>query len=418
MPTQPANCLQLDDTASENAMTLELFPEFPREIRTTSALPCPNFAIIEEAKRAIVKTRERYRQSQRRSRGSRSAFEAGVEAANHPSNIPAATAGTIETYQRRGQSLFARYRREVAYSLETSDLDPVDFVIWLEGVQPFWNDSTWRGNRQAASALIQTIPHANRQEALALLESIGGNQSLFSNASSSEASVACQIEYARYVKIRQALRLQSRSEVASWATDWMLVGVHVGLHPEEWRLTDIEQIPDHAEGEKFWLHVFNARIPETRLAASFRTIDLSDVSVEVRGAVERLVTLARDWTLAETFTVHKSEVSTLLQQTAAILFPRMNLNFTLDTLHHQFVANMKRLCQDEKLSALVGEMFIDKRASNYTNRRRAWDDEHITEIPLPFERDVSRFRRSLAIFEEHRALRALRDQYNQRRNER
>jgi hypothetical protein len=96
----------------------------------------------------------------------------------------------------------------------------------------------------------------------------------------------------------------------------------------------------------------------------------------------------------------------------------MNLNFTLGTLHHQFVANMKRLCQDEKLSALVGEMFIDKRASNYTNRRRAWDDEHITEIPLPFERDVSRFRRSLAIFEEHRALRALRDQYNQRRNER
>jgi hypothetical protein len=79
---------------------------------------------------------------------------------------------------------------------------------------------------------------------------------------------------------------------------------------------------------------------------------------------------------------------------------------------------MKVQYQDEQLSALVGEMFIEKRASNYANRRRAWDDEHITEIPLPFEHDVRRFRRSLAIFEEHRALRALRDQYNQRRNDR
>jgi hypothetical protein len=55
------------------------------------------------------------------------------------------------------------------------DLNPIDFVIWLEGVRPFWNDSTWRGNRQAAEALIRTIPHANLEEALAVLQSICEN---------------------------------------------------------------------------------------------------------------------------------------------------------------------------------------------------------------------------------------------------
>ena len=147
MPIELAKSLQLDNPESENATTLDLFPEAPKEIRFPGELPSPNFAIIEEAKRSIVQTRQRYCQSQRRSRWNRGAFDAGVEAVDHAGNIPAATAGMIETYQRRGLSLFARYKREVAYGLETSDLDPVSFVIWLEGVRPFWNDSTWRGNR-------------------------------------------------------------------------------------------------------------------------------------------------------------------------------------------------------------------------------------------------------------------------------
>jgi hypothetical protein len=377
-------------------------------------LPQPNFAVIEEAKSAIADAQQRYRQGQRRSRLTRDSFRAGAEAVHHPGRISTATAATIETYQRRGRALFARYKRERAYNLEMDDVDPLDFVVWLEGISPFWNDATWRGNRQAAAAFIKTVPHHNLHEALAVLESIRGDQSSFADASSSESLVASQMEHTHFNKILQALRLQSRSEVVSWAVDWMLAGVHVGLHPDEWRLTDIEQRPDHPQGETLWLHVFNSRVPETRLNYAFRTIDLSKFSIEARRAVERLATLARGWTLDGTFVLRKSEVSKLLSQTAGLLLPRMKLHYTLDSLRHQFIANMKTVYRHEKLSALLGEMFVDARASNYSNRSRAWDEKYITEIPLPLEVEVRRFRRSLSIFRERRTFHALRANYNQR----
>jgi hypothetical protein len=404
---------QLRSALSE-AAKLEPFPENPNGTEPHPALPRPNFAIIEEVKLAIADRQQRYRQGQRRSRLTRDAFEAGADAVDLPGRISVATAGTVETYQNRGRSLFARYKHERAYNLEMDDIDPLDFVIWLEGVRPFWNDATWRGNRQAAAAFIRTVPHNNLQEALAVLESIRGDHSSFADPPSSEALVASQMEHTHFNKILQALRLQSRGEVTSWAIDWMFAGVYVGLHPDEWRLTDIEQRPDHPQGETFWLHVFNSRVPETRLNGSFRTIDLSKFSIEARRALERLVKLARGWTLDGTFIVRKSEVSKLLSQTAAPLFPRMTLHYTLDSLRHQFIANMKTVYRHEELSALIGEMFIDDRASNYINRRRAWDDGYISEVPLPLEADVSRFRRSLAIFRERRTFRALREQYKQR----
>jgi hypothetical protein len=130
--------------------------------------------------------------------------------------------------------------------------------------------------------------------------------------------------------------------------------------------------------------------------------------------VERLAKGTLEWALAGKFAQRKNEVSKLLRQTADLLFSRMELHYTLDSLRHQFIANMKTVYRREELSALIGELFIDDRASNYVNRRRTWDHENITEIPLPLEDQVRRFRGSLAIYEDRRALRALREKYNQR----
>jgi hypothetical protein len=421
--TASANQLRVDGDAFD-AVEFDPFPE-PRNW-TGTHLPSPKFADIEKAKLAIAATQQRYRQDQRRSRLRREAFEAGAEAVDRIGRISTATPATIETYQHRGRSLFARYKHEMANRLEMDDLDPLDFVIWLEGVRPFWNDATWRGNRQAADAFIRTIPHHNLDKALAVLQSIRGNQQPFANdpssepslpnAPSSETAIASQMEYPHFQKILKALRLQSHCEIMGWTEDWILAGIHVGLHPDEWRLTDIEQRPDHPQGEKFWLHVFNARVSDTRLAGSFRTIDLSKLSVDTRGAVERLVKLARGWTLDGTFVLRKSEVSKLLTETADIRIPRMTLSYTLETLHHQFIANMKTVHRHEKISALIGEMFIDDRAPNYSNRRRAWNSDYI-EVPVPLEVDINRFQRSLAIFRERRSLRALREQYHRRKKD-
>jgi hypothetical protein len=422
-PVDPDQIVGTDGTDANNALSslsmisdpVDFDPFSEPGNGTAVHLPSPSFADIEKAKLAIAVTQQRYREDQRRSRLRRDAFEAGAEAVDRPGRIIAATSDTIETYQRRGRSLFARYRREMANRLEMDDLDPLDFAIWLEGVRPFWDDATWRGNRQAADAFIRTVPHYNLEEALAVVQSIRGNQSPFVTAPSSETSVASRMEYAHFRKILNALRLQSRSEIVGWTEDWILAGIHVGLHPDEWRLTDIEHRPDHPQGEKFWLHVFNARVFSTSHVGSFRTIDLSNLSVDTRGAVERLVKLARGWTLDGTFVLRKSEVSKLLIETADTLFS-MKLHYTLESLHHQFVANMKTIYRHEEVSALIGEMFVGDRASNYRNRRRAWDSDYI-EVPVPLEMDVSRFRRSLAIFRERRSLRALREQYHRQKKD-
>lgn len=402
-----------DPASGQSAIKRSAPLEDARERRVRHAPPQPNFDLIEKAKKAIADTKRRYRHEQRYSRLMRHTFKAGAEAVDHPDRISTATVGTLETYQQRGRSLFARYRRERAYYLAQDDVDPLDFVIWLQGVRPFWRAATWRGHRQAAAAFIRTVPHSNLHEALAALESIAGDQSTFLDAAPNEELAASQIDYTHFGKILRALRLESRGEAMSWTMDWMSAGVHTGVRPDEWRLVDIEQRYDSG-GEKFWLHVFNSRVDDTRLASSYRTIDLSRLSLEARRAVERIAERAREWTLDGSFVAHKSEVSKLLSRTADLLFPRMKLHYTLDSLHHQFIANMKVVYgqKHEILSALIGEMFIDDRPSNYSNRRRAWDD--VTEIPFPLAEDVSRYGRSLAIYREHRDLRGLCERYKSR----
>ncbi len=221
------------------------------------------------------------------------------------------------------------------------------------------------------------------------------------------------MDHSHFWKILKGLRLHARGKLVARAEDWISAGIHVGLHPDEWRLTDIEQRSDRAGGTKFLLHVFNARVLDTKVGGSFRTIDLSNLSDDTRGAVERLVRRAREWTLKGTFALRKSEVSKLLTQTAHTEIPRMTLDYTLESLHRQFIANMKEIYPYEKISALIGQLFIGDRAPNYSNQRRAWHRDHI-EVPVPLEVDVSRFRRSLAIFQERRPLRALQEQYRQR----
>jgi hypothetical protein len=125
-------------------------------------------------------------------------------------------------------------------------------------------------------------------------------------------------------------------------------------------------------------------------------------------AVARMTDRARQWTLAGEFAQKKSEVSRLLATTSEKLFGRMKLRYDLDSLRHQFVANMKPVCGREHISALIGELFVDDQPANYSNRRRAWGDEGVVEIPIPLKEDVERFRRILEIFEERLVLRRLR----------
>jgi hypothetical protein len=393
----------------------QTFPEQPEDSGEqeafAAALPRPNFPAIEKAKLAIAQTQQQYREDQRRCRLAQGSMDAEAGSLLHSG--PTVSTATVDTYLHRGRLYFRRYQRETTPDLRMEDLDPIDFVTWLDGVKEFWTPSTWRSNRQSATAFVGAIPHENRQEALAVLHAMRKHASR--NETAIHVTEASLIKHQHFQKILKALPLQSRSQTGCWLTDWMIAGVHTGLRPDEWSLTDIEEQPNHPQGEKFWLHVFNVHVTETRLANSFRTIDLSNLSIETRRAVSRLSNVAREWTLAGKFAHRKSAVSGLLRTTGRQLFPRMQLHYTLDSVHRQFIANMKTIYGREEISALIGELFINQRLNDHANHRPSWETERITEIPVPPDRLVLRFRRSLAIYEQRRALHMLRKQYDQRK---
>ena len=409
----PTDALELSFGAEE---------AFPQNLGwNANDVPLPNFDRLGEAIAAIDQAREDTRTSQRRSRKARGAFTGDDEAMDSPGRIPKPTTDTLSVYRERGRGLFERYRREEQLYVSIQDVGPRDFAIWLLGVRPFWIESTWRANRIAACTFIRSVPHQQSDEALALLESSIGRRPLyqFRSPTAEVADVrsvtACRMNYDHLKKIQRALpRLHPRSEVVFWLNDWLVAGLFTGLGPDEWSVTELARRPGETSAEHFWLHVINAHATQAGHRGSYRTLDLSGFSLETRGAVARLADRARQWTLAGKFAQRKSEVSKLLETTSKTLFPRMDLRYDLESLQHQFVANMITVYGREHISALIGELFIDDQPANYTNRRRAWRDEQIVEIPVPLKDDVERYRRILAIFDERRVLRRLREKSTKR----
>lgn len=404
--------------AGEPAVAVSFSAEeaFPRDLRwRANDVPHPDFKRISKAKAAIEQIREKSRKSQRCSRKARGAFAGDDEATATPKRIPDATAATLLVYIRRGHGLFERYRHEErlgALDVLKEDLDPSDFVIWLLGVRPFWSESTWRANRIAASTFISSLPHERCGEALALLESGIGRRPLYQYRSTAgeaadiPSATACRMDHDHLKKIRRALPLLRRHrKAARWLDDWLVAGLFTGLRPDEWSLAEVQRRPNEAASGRFWLHVVNANATEVGHRGSYRTLDLSGFSAAAGNAVARMASRGRQWTLKGCFAQRKSEVSRLLGTTSEALFGRMKLRYDLESLQHQFVANMKRVYRREQISALIGELFIDDQPTNYTNRRRAWANQEIVEMPIPIEDDVRRFHRILEIFEVRRVLR-------------
>ena len=103
----------------------------------------------------------------------------------------------------------------------------------------------------------------------------------------------------------------------------------------------------------------------------------------------------------------KSTISKLLERTGRELFPRMQLRYTLDSLQHQCIANAQTRCGRPEVSAILGDLFVGESSRNYSHRRRAWDDSHITAIPEPMKESVLRFGRILKMYDDRKALRAM-----------
>lgn len=70
----------------------------------------------------------------------------------------------------------------------------------------------------------------------------------------------------------------------------------------------------------------------------------------------------------------------------------MESRYTLDSLHHQFVANMKTIYTREQVAALVGDTSFLTQASSTGKKRIPWDAEHISERPMPVQRQLAQIK--------------------------
>jgi hypothetical protein len=122
-----------------------------------------------------------------------------------------------------------------------------------------------------------------------------------------------------------------------------------------------------------------------------------------------MVNRSEQWAREGTTARHQSEVAKALDDICAEIFPDRRIRFSLFTVRHQFIANMKAVWRDEAVvSALIGQLIVKTERAHYTKVRAAWSAEEIREVPVPPKRSVDRFQMLLAMYRERAELREAR----------
>ena len=259
------------------------------------------------------------------------------------------TASTQAEQIKRGKGLFARYRRESGLKIREEDVDPRDFVVWLLSLKPALAPSSWRTYRGAALAWLQTVPHPGLATALAMLEADIGVGADAGRARPHgrqggrwPSDVAKRFPCADFDAVMRGGRFL-RSEARFWLSDWMVAGVHTGLRTSEWAATSLETIrdPDRPHGRRALLYVLYTNPSVEGANAIQRTLDISSFSDDAFETVRRHVERASEWSRSHKFDMRHSQCAQLLYEICGTLFPLKCQRYSLDSLRHQFVANMK-----------------------------------------------------------------------------
>jgi hypothetical protein len=314
----------------------------------------------------------------------------------------------------RGKGLFRRYQRELGLQLNDAEIDPRDFANWLFSFVPLLEEQSWRVYRGAAAAWVQTLPQEGREQAIGMLEADVG-----AGADAVRSGQATRFAKADLDEVSKNIRMLSRSDAVPWIIDWLSAGINTGLRPSEWATAALEERPDPSQPQRVWLHVINARASHAIDGVCIqRTLDVSKFSDAALNAVRDMVKRAQSWLLEKEFDMRQSQCAQVLGEVCAALFPRQRQRYSLYSLRHQFVANMKAIYQPAEVAALVGHIGMNKdkdknnnnsqneAAEPYAKRRAAWLVEEIREVPVPMPEQVKNMRRRLELYEErHKAIR-------------
>jgi hypothetical protein len=355
---------------------------------------------------------------------------------NAEGRLKVASPETRKSYLDRGRAMLARYKHETGIQVSLEDMDPRQFANWLLGLKPFLKKDTWRGYRASAAAIIRSIPSEHMDEALGMLQAnlqVGSDEGYpaFTNKDKVDkkgeddendengeeegagaSPRAKRMEYQHYQHLRRSLRVMSRGQTVEWLLDWLDADINTGLRPMEWALTWLER-RRFKHGECIWLHVVSAKAADGR--GTYRTLDISEFTADTVGAVERTVERSRDWVITGRSSQRQGEVSRLFRQTCRELFPRMTKHYTLYSLRHQFIANMKTIYSREELAAMVGQISTETQVDHYGKRRASWTRAQIPEVPKPVREQVAQTKKQLELLDSRFAVKAMKEARRSRR---
>jgi hypothetical protein len=364
----------------------------------------PDYAALAGVIRGLGKQRERYRSDWR---------EKNDKQSNKGLAMPmiVASKNTVENYLDCGLRLRDQYIRTMARGMSPEDLDPLVFVDWLWAVRPLLDDSTWRFYRQGAERVIQTIPHANLEEALGCLYS---DLHTGEDRRPRDEPRATRFDQDHFEKLQLDLGMK-RSETARRLQVWLDASIATGVHPSHWPLSSLEIQPDAdtPRGKRIWLHVVTGHVQAGWLA--HRTLDISTFADSTLKAIEQMIKNAHDWASAGQFSARQGEANRLLRDTSVRLFPRQQRCYDLHSAHYQFVANMKSIYGGAEVAALAGhQLCLHKKREHHVNHRPYWTN--ISARPVPSARLVKRMKGRLEIYEQLKELKELRDEFRRLRD--
>jgi hypothetical protein len=391
----------------------ETVDAFPAPLAPDAPPTGPNPGRVRTLDEAIARefeTAQRARRSRKAAKAGKTPDEAETETKDMASLLQ--DVETHEQYLRRGRQLLDRYRRERGGWVPTEDVDPMAFASWLTELCPSLAKSSWRTYRQAASAIIQTIPHDQCQAAVATLHNDGRRllneaPATYRRGEDKESKKrAKRIRHKHFEEIRESLGQLSRSQAVGWLDDWMVAGVNTGVRPGEWALAHIEtrRLPDG--GRKIWLHVVNAKATQGRANGDYRTLDISDYRDETLEAIGRQVQRSHKWAIEGKSARRQADVAAVFYDACRVLCPKEN--YSLYSLRHQFIANMKSVTGAAEVATLCGHISIETQVEHYGKKRSSWGgglDEPF-DVPKPLANHVAPVQAHMAELAARKVLKA------------
>ena len=328
------------------------------------------------------------------------------------------TTNTQRVYVQRGQKLVARYLTSIGGShLSLPELNPIYFVKFLYSKKSKWNSNTWKYYRQCALAVIPAMSHSFVAEAINYLNASKNPFANEINNKNTNSKTQSSLEKPKRANNRQKSTKSVIKEVpkklfadvifrlielktndARILINWLIAGISTGLRPVEWMSSELHRYedPNSPGNELVLLYVVNAKSTNARANGPTRVMDISDFHYTTINSIQAMVDEGEIWRSKGCFTDVYKRISKLLKEVIQSLRTKQGSSslpgFTLYSLRHQFVSNLRRVIRPAELSALMGHNSLKSGKIYYGKRGGGWKLKEIVEIPKPMANEVANVR--------------------------